>query len=170
MQRVQAVNKENDDDTPPLEVFGKLNINEARRKWQSSRHVQVHDVCTNADPFASWRRKIRGGRGGGSTRGRLHATVQHAWHTPVSRVRNEFEGCAGCVRGRIVRVGYVQTRILLSLARFASPLVPLWPVENDTFRNCAVSLCEGTCRERAQSRAWYTRVNGYEEKRGEAFH
>lgn len=81
---------------------------------------------------------------------------------PVSRVRNEFEGCAGCVRGRIVRVGYVQTRILL----FASPLVPLWPVENDTFRNCAVSLCEGTCRERAQSRAWYTRVNGYEEKRG----
>lgn len=28
MQRVQAVNKENDDDTPQLEVFGKLNINE----------------------------------------------------------------------------------------------------------------------------------------------
>lgn len=32
-------------------------------------------------------------------------------------------------------------------------LAPLWPVENDTFRNCAASLCEGTCRERAQSHA-----------------
>lgn len=47
MQRVQAVNKENDDDTPPLEVFGKLNINEARRKWQSGG---VHVGSARAGP------------------------------------------------------------------------------------------------------------------------
>lgn len=123
-------------------------------RWYAGRHVRVSSAYV-------WPR-----RGGEAHVARNRATrVTHTHGARVSRVRNEFEGCAGCVR--IAMVGHVCTRgsSSLPLGSLSSGAIVAY-VENDTFRNCAASLCEGTCRERAQSHAWYTRVNGCRGIRG----
>lgn len=66
-------------------------------------------------------------------RNRATTRVTHTHGARVSRVRNEFEGCAGCVR--IAMVGHVCTRgsSSLPLGSLSSGAIVAY-VENDTFR------------------------------------
>lgn len=123
-------------------------------RWYAGRHV--------LGPRRMWPIRLdpEEEEAGGSTRGRLHR---------ATRVTHTVHRCHACVMNSRDAPDAFGCTNADPLSRFASPLsspLPLWPVENDTFRNCAASLCEGTCRERARMIHMCKRIRGIREKRG----
>lgn len=156
-------------------------------RWYAGRHVQVRVdlsakrvrvIRTYTGEVKAWERawiRVQAGREQrhvvwhGCTQ---CARVTHTVHRrSVSRVRNESGRCAGCVRDRIVRIEHACVSMytirsgILSLPAASSSATPscgpLWPVENDAFRNCAASLCAPR-GERVDTRVPFQRVQLHE--------